>query len=258
MSDLIEAMAERLHASASGLDENPLQRTWNACSQGTKDNFRRHATAALAALRETHHLVPKDSIGNTDVISAPRTDRDGRELAEMLRERHAQYGANAPEMQAAARITALSEQLAVAIQQNAAFVEAYEKRDAEITALSASNSHWMQEARRLVQGNNEAMGTITALSAEVEHWKRLHAENCAAYDKAVAEREHFRSALSAEVAAYGRSIVLKQELIEALNAEVERWRSCAQYDATMEGPVFKGWDRSALDRCRLQALGAKP
>ena len=27
---------------------------------------------------------------------------------------------------------------------------------------------------------------------------------------------------------------------------------CAQYDATMEGPVFKGWNRSALDRLRTK------
>ena len=43
--------------------------------------------------------------------------------------------------------------------------------------------------------------------------------------------------------------------IEALSAEVDQWRSCARYDATMEGPVFKGWDRSALERCRRAALG---
>lgn len=32
--------------------------------------------------------------------------------------------------------------------------------------------------------------------------------------------------------------------------EIEHWRECAKYDATMEGPVFKGWDQSALNRCR--------
>ncbi len=42
--------------------------------------------------------------------------------------------------------------------------------------------------------------------------------------------------------------------IEALTAEVQAWRECALYDATMEGPVFKGWDRSALERCRRAAL----
>lgn len=42
--------------------------------------------------------------------------------------------------------------------------------------------------------------------------------------------------------------------IEALKAEIEEWRACAQYDAMMEGPAFKGWDRSALERCRRAAL----
>lgn len=38
--------------------------------------------------------------------------------------------------------------------------------------------------------------------------------------------------------------------LAALEQEVRAWRECALYDATMEGPAFKGWDRSALDRCR--------
>ena len=42
--------------------------------------------------------------------------------------------------------------------------------------------------------------------------------------------------------------------IEALKAEIEQWRACARYDATMEGPAFKGWDMSALERCRRAAL----
>lgn len=44
---------------------------------------------------------------------------------------------------------------------------------------------------------------------------------------------------------------------EAAEARLREWQECALYDATMEGPVFKGWDRSALDRCRRQALGAE-
>jgi hypothetical protein len=44
-------------------------------------------------------------------------------------------------------------------------------------------------------------------------------------------------------------IVLGGLLSEAAD-EIEQWRECALYDATMKGPVFKGWDRSALDRCR--------
>jgi len=46
--------------------------------------------------------------------------------------------------------------------------------------------------------------------------------------------------------------------IEAQAAEIARWRECALYDATMDGPVFKGWDRSALERRRLAALGEQP
>lgn len=42
--------------------------------------------------------------------------------------------------------------------------------------------------------------------------------------------------------------------IEALKAEIEEWRACARYDAMMEGPAFKGWDMSALERCRRAAL----
>ena len=43
---------------------------------------------------------------------------------------------------------------------------------------------------------------------------------------------------------------LKAEL-ERLRAEVTAWRECARYDPNMSGrALFKGWDRSALDRCR--------
>jgi hypothetical protein len=36
-----------------------------------------------------------------------------------------------------------------------------------------------------------------------------------------------------------------------------RWTfdECALYDATMEGPRFKGWNRSALDRLRPKVRG---
>ena len=39
-------------------------------------------------------------------------------------------------------------------------------------------------------------------------------------------------------------------LVRQMAAELEEWRECAKYDALMEGPKFKGWDRSALDRLR--------
>jgi len=38
--------------------------------------------------------------------------------------------------------------------------------------------------------------------------------------------------------------------IHALEQEVQDWRECALYDPLMSGPKFKGWNRSALDRCR--------
>jgi hypothetical protein len=36
---------------------------------------------------------------------------------------------------------------------------------------------------------------------------------------------------------------------EVLLALLNEWMECAKYDALMDGPVFKGWDRSGLDRC---------
>jgi len=36
--------------------------------------------------------------------------------------------------------------------------------------------------------------------------------------------------------------------------EAEDWRECAKYDALMDGPRFKGWNRSALDRCRKKYI----
>lgn len=41
--------------------------------------------------------------------------------------------------------------------------------------------------------------------------------------------------------------------IERLKALLREWEECAQYDALMSGPQFKGWNRSALDRCRKKA-----
>jgi len=43
----------------------------------------------------------------------------------------------------------------------------------------------------------------------------------------------------------------------AAEARLKEWQDCAMYDATMEGLVFKGWNRSALDRCRKAALEEK-
>ncbi len=47
-----------------------------------------------------------------------------------------------------------------------------------------------------------------------------------------------------------------QTEIDRLTVEIEEWRACARYDLLMEGPHFKGWDRSGLDRCRKKYIEA--
>jgi len=42
--------------------------------------------------------------------------------------------------------------------------------------------------------------------------------------------------------------------IERLKTEIQEWHDCAQYDAMMTGPRFKGWNRSSLDRCRKRFI----
>ena len=42
----------------------------------------------------------------------------------------------------------------------------------------------------------------------------------------------------------------QQAQLAARDEELIGWWECALYDACMGGPVFRGWDRSALDRMR--------
>ena len=56
MSDLIEAMARGLHAIEGSWNDYE----WEYLPPTVQQLFMEQATAALAALRETHHLVPKD------------------------------------------------------------------------------------------------------------------------------------------------------------------------------------------------------
>ena len=50
----------------------------------------------------------------------------------------------------------------------------------------------------------------------------------------------------------------KDAEIVRLTAEVEEWRECARYDPTMSGEsLFKGWDRSQMDRCRKKYIEAR-
>ena len=48
--DDVERVAAAIQLSAAGLDNDPRQRSWDACTEGTKANFRRHARAAIHAL----------------------------------------------------------------------------------------------------------------------------------------------------------------------------------------------------------------
>lgn len=56
------------------------------------------------------------------------------------------------------------------------------------------------------------------------------------------------------VARYEERINALHETIEQLRAELAEWHDCAQYDPQMEGPAFKGWNRSQLDRCRTRYI----
>lgn len=43
-------------------------------------------------------------------------------------------------------------------------------------------------------------------------------------------------------------------LLKAAAEELEEWRACALYDPMMDGPRFKGWDRSQMERCRKKFI----
>lgn len=91
---------------------------------------------------------------------------------------------------------------------------------------------------------------IAAIRARHDHWFRDAAQNGQPISTT-----HAWVACTAEQAA---RIATLEARIERLQSEVDGWRECALYDATMEGPRFKGWDRSALDRMRLRAAADEP
>jgi benzoyl-CoA reductase/2-hydroxyglutaryl-CoA dehydratase subunit BcrC/BadD/HgdB len=109
-----------------------------------------------------------------------------------------------------------------------AYLDRIETLRAEIERLNKS-AECLAESRRLAVKDLAALEGHMRL--EIGQWR-------VDYDCAIRDIEHLR------------------ERIEAQAAEIEQWRECALYDATMEGPVFKGWDRSALERCRRAALDA--
>ena len=64
--DVVEQAARAIYVSAVGLDDDPEQRMWAECSESTRSNFRRHARAAIAAMRRAEdewqpiETAPKD------------------------------------------------------------------------------------------------------------------------------------------------------------------------------------------------------
>lgn len=48
------------------------------------------------------------------------------------------------------------------------------------------------------------------------------------------------------------TLIVARAIDAAVEEERGCWMECALYDATMEGPKFKGWNRSALDRLRRE------
>lgn len=74
-------------------------------------------------------------------------------------------------------------------------------------------------------------------------------------EMAVAEQAVIRAANRVAAELERENARLRRQ-VEAAEAEITAWRECARYDPTMEGPRFKGWDRSALDRCRRTYIEA--
>jgi hypothetical protein len=133
----------------------------------------------------------------------------------------------------------------------------------------------LRDSRALTQSQ---AATIAEQAREIERLKEMHiseyktidriwkAMGIATYEEAqgktifelVAELKTRAEAAESTLATYRADAVEEMmkatARIEKLEAALRAWRECALYDATIEGPVFKGWNRSALDRCRLAAL----
>ena len=91
---------------------------------------------------------------------------------------------------------------------------------------------------------------------EVDHWgidsPKRHGTEGPSADVPVASRKG-RAAEAKEARTYRRALEAENaRLREALTAFVE----CALFDAMMEGPRFKGWNRSALHRALAKARAA--
>ena len=81
--------------------------------------------------------------------------------------------------------------------------------------------------------------------AQADDGARYHVEDLRETAKRVGSHRAATNCLDA--AAF---IERQAAALAAARAEVTAWRECARYDPLMSGRAFKGWDRSALDRCR--------
>lgn len=119
-----------------------------------------------------------------------------------------------------------------------------EAKDARIVELKAQLRHM-----HTFDGQHRAR--IAELEAKLADMKAAADEefnNCSR-EEARAERAEARVA---EFADKGTLQALRDanDRMERAEAELNEWEQCARYDAMMEGPRFKGWDRSQMERCR--------
>lgn len=150
----------------------------------------------------------------------------------------------------------------------------------EAVARAICASHWEDQYGQTVDADTvdnewfdwkpEAQAAITAhtaaliagagdLAAELLRFSdcRTGGDECRASWPTLVEAAALISAFTIVHDTEQTTIAALQARAEAAEARLREWQECALYDATMEGPVFKGWDRSALERCRKQTLGGE-
>ncbi len=93
----------------------------------------------------------------------------------------------------------------------------------------------------------------TDLSALIASWRERGEKNA----KLVAYFNEYKRAFhEATVENTSDLVEMYESKITELVAALEEFVDAAQYDAMMEGPKFKGWNRSQLDRALVKARAA--
>ena len=99
-----------------------------------------------------------------------------------------------------------------------------------------------------------------------EMWRKFGLPGIADFDRAGYWRDAIETIKKAKAAWEGSKLMSetysqlfeKYEKLKAEFTEIKRendeWRECAKYDPMMEGPRFKGWDRSQMERCRKEFI----